>query len=719
MNVLNSTFNGEVTENPIAYNTNIFSEKSAENENLYNITSSNLQEFKNSGDRDNFEAELFFRSAGLSGEFHANLIVFYFGFSVILAIRALEILAIYQYYDVPTNFIWINIAGLGMLLLIAILALLGVNYIESIRKYLRIVYITLMGLAIAYFSLSDSLNLGKMLYISDLQTKGHSNLLYSMFMLLLINDLLFYSFLGTSIVGILGIIFPILMFFISERTDYISFLSEMVLVVVITVYLLLYSSRRDSKQKNLFKTRFEQQKIINSLGKSQLKKSENYSTRTERVFDLATYIGNLLAQVYSVLMSEKLRNEVAKSLEYLQQLKLEVLDWPIHPTTDYSRTFFFTSERANLEINLDEHCSPLPYSPSPNSSFFHIKDNMQNFQKDWNFDVFQLKSDRLFLKCARYLCNDHFMITDNLTLPVPEFSNFFTALEYVMPTQKYNNLPYHNSLHALDVLHSFMYFLNITNFCEKLLQIDLLACIVSALAHDLAHPGLDNFYHFVARSELSITYNDRSVLENMHCAELYRILSVTENNLLCKLEDRDQFYIRKTVIQLILGTDFSTYVEATGKLNALVSSQASIESFNPLHKGLLLGIGLKCADIGHFAKEREQYIEWSTRITKEYMQQDLHEKGMNLEVIGISKSESMLLISYQNFSDIYVLPIYSVWNSYLNKALEDCICNIKKNKEINFLSLSNVTTKAEIVSVVYPFGNSEEEIMMKRFNQSN
>ena len=56
---------------------------------------------------------------------------------------------------------------------------------------------------------------------------------------------------------------------------------------------------------------------------------------------------------------------------------------------------------------------------------------------------------------------------------------------------------YHNSLHGADVTQSLcVYFLNSNaeEICETTV-LDLLGIIISAMGHDLGHPGLNNNYH--------------------------------------------------------------------------------------------------------------------------------------------------------------------------------------------------------------------------------
>jgi hypothetical protein len=55
---------------------------------------------------------------------------------------------------------------------------------------------------------------------------------------------------------------------------------------------------------------------------------------------------------------------------------------------------------------------------------------------------------------------------------------------------------------------------------------------VAAVAHDVGHPGVNNAFLINIKDELAMRYNDISVLENHHCATLFRILELETCNIL-------------------------------------------------------------------------------------------------------------------------------------------------------------------------------------------
>lgn len=84
-------------------------------------------------------------------------------------------------------------------------------------------------------------------------------------------------------------------------------------------------------------------------------------------------------------------------------------------------------------------------------------------------------------------------------------------------------MPYHSNAHAADCANSFEVMLSSSG--QELHPLRLASCYLAALGHDVGHPGYNNAYMMNSRHELAVTYNDRSVLENFHAAELERLIA--------------------------------------------------------------------------------------------------------------------------------------------------------------------------------------------------
>ena len=47
-------------------------------------------------------------------------------------------------------------------------------------------------------------------------------------------------------------------------------------------------------------------------------------------------------------------------------------------------------------------------------------------------------------------------------------------------------------------------------------HVEMLASLVGAVSHDVGHTGMNNNFEIAIGSDIAITYNDVSVLENFH-----------------------------------------------------------------------------------------------------------------------------------------------------------------------------------------------------------
>jgi hypothetical protein len=131
-----------------------------------------------------------------------------------------------------------------------------------------------------------------------------------------------------------------------------------------------------------------------------------------------------------------------------------------------------------------------------------------------------------------------------------EMERFLKDLE-----EQYLANPFHNAIHGADVLSSMFWLIENTSLYRSLNYIDLLACFISSLGHDVGHLGKTNRFLVATNHEIAIRYNDISVQENMHTSIIWEILRRKECDILRGLTNVDWQIIRKSVIELILCTD--------------------------------------------------------------------------------------------------------------------------------------------------------------------
>ena len=192
---------------------------------------------------------------------------------------------------------------------------------------------------------------------------------------------------------------------------------------------------------------------------------------------------------------------------------------------------------------------------------------------DKDFHIFKFKDivgHENVLPIMGYVLLRTFGLLDSRIITTKKLDSFLRA---VNDNYKISTL-YHNSLHGADVTQTIcVYFLNsnIEEICETSV-LDLLGMIISAMGHDLGHPGLNNNFHINAGTDLAITYNDVSCLENFHTSFLFKILRKEENNILEKLSVANYKSIRKRIISQIIATDMANHGETISSLRSKLKS---------------------------------------------------------------------------------------------------------------------------------------------------
>jgi hypothetical protein len=205
---------------------------------------------------------------------------------------------------------------------------------------------------------------------------------------------------------------------------------------------------------------------------------------------------------------------------------------------------------------------------------------------------------------------------------------------------------YHNDLHGFDVCQAAAIYLTHTNLVELLFlnDHDILAFILSAVVHDLGHPGLTNNYQINSCSDLALIYNDKSVLESYHVSEAFKIMRNPECNILQGMDQYEYRRVRKRMIEAILSTDMINHAKVQSLVkNRLVvnnikqgSNQEKIVNKNSNtffeDQQEILNFLIHTADISHNSRSFEISQKWTGLLMEEFWRQGDLETKMNLPV---------------------------------------------------------------------------------------
>ena len=81
----------------------------------------------------------------------------------------------------------------------------------------------------------------------------------------------------------------------------------------------------------------------------------------------------------------------------------------------------------------------------------------------------------------------------------------------------------------------------------------------AASIHDFDHPGVNNNFLIATNDKWAMLYNDKSVLENHHCAAAFDVLMQPENNFLGGVDKKVFKTFRASVVDLVLVTDLAQH----------------------------------------------------------------------------------------------------------------------------------------------------------------
>ena len=292
---------------------------------------------------------------------------------------------------------------------------------------------------------------------------------------------------------------------------------------------------------------------------------------------------------------------------------------------------------------------------------------------DKEFDIFELKQivgQNNVLPVMGGVILEAFGLKNEKIINVNKLEAFLNSVSsQYLPTTLY-----HNNMHGADVCQSVcLYFLN--SNAEKILQttvLDLLSILIASLGHDLGHPGLNNNFHINARTDLALTYNDSSCLENFHCSKLFNILKKDETNILEVLSVDEFKDIRKRMISEILATDmfFHKKIIETTKSKAHQIKQDKFEFINNDKDSIkaeqqnFLDYFIHAADLGHNSKLFKISIKWVELLSKEFWLQGDKEKSLGISVSFLCDRLSTNVPKGQvNFLTAFILPTFSLMTS--------------------------------------------------------
>uniref|UniRef100_A0A8C8C0B4 Phosphodiesterase n=1 Tax=Oncorhynchus tshawytscha TaxID=74940 RepID=A0A8C8C0B4_ONCTS len=353
------------------------------------------------------------------------------------------------------------------------------------------------------------------------------------------------------------------------------------------------------------------------------------------------------------------------------------------PTGSSSALSQFTGHDGNTHPYHAQHLIWPPFGEFRLDPLLENHDDLMEKINSWNFQIFDLmdrtggKTGRI-LSYVTYTLFQDTCLFEMFKIPVREFMSYFCALE-----NGYRDIPYHNRVHATDVLHAVWYlttrpvpgFQQIHNdgispgrvsyassksssisddnygcLAWNIPALELMALYVAAAMHDYDHPGRTNAFLVATNAAQAVLYNDRSVLENHHAASAWSLyLSQPEFNFLANLDHVEFKRFRFLVIEAILATDLKKHFDFLAEFNSKVNDVNSpgIDWTNENDRLLVCQVCIKLADINGPAKGRDLHLKWTEGIVNEFYEQGDEEATLGLPISPFMDRSSPQLAKLQ------------------------------------------------------------------------
>ena len=302
----------------------------------------------------------------------------------------------------------------------------------------------------------------------------------------------------------------------------------------------------------------------------------------------------------------------------------------------------------------------------------------------WDFDVFVIDNKDI----TPYVVRMFYELGLLEVIDVFKLRRFIAEVENI-----YRDNPYHCFKHAVDVTHTTYLYILLVRESVDMTQLEMFSLLVAALVHDMDHPGVTNAYLIATRDPLALTYNDESVLENLHLERFFSLCHNNEDaNILSGFDEDTYRRVRRSIIACVLHTDMAHHFTLVSRLNeivALTKTNNTIITGSPIKQNvkcggggnpdkdsvsigsaassfktdderqLMMNIILHCADISNAVKPNALYVKWASRVLEEFFNQGDRERSKGLPISPMMDRESTsTALSQINFIEFVIAPLY-------------------------------------------------------------
>jgi high affinity cGMP-specific 3',5'-cyclic phosphodiesterase 9 len=278
-----------------------------------------------------------------------------------------------------------------------------------------------------------------------------------------------------------------------------------------------------------------------------------------------------------------------------------------------------------------------------------------------------------------FLFQDSGLLDPSLTLTSPSrLTRFLSAVSLSYPRPN----PFHNFTHAFVVVQTIYALLSMVPKTSlfQFSPLQLFALFVSAIGHDVDHPGTTNFYHNKYQTCLAVMHPGSTYHVELHHAScVLQLLYSDATTPFLNPQSEEAHQIEQMVVQWIIKTDLGQHKEFMETL-----SRTPIPSTETLAIVLL-----KAADVSNELRPRNIAQNWVERLRDEFQKQGDQEREWEGKVLSVPTGmfdrtydkkfgKNGMAESQVGFIEFILKPMF-VWMAEKETAWKGCVPLIEEN----------------------------------------
>lgn len=319
-----------------------------------------------------------------------------------------------------------------------------------------------------------------------------------------------------------------------------------------------------------------------------------------------------------------------------------------------------------------------------------------------DFDIFSLDSVTKE-KAPIFVANEIVKGLSIVSTPKVDKKTLSQFIDAAVAGYSRKNAVYHNDLHGADVMQTVFTMLTRGNYQKKMVldDVSMFAILIGSLCHDLRHTGQNNLFHVNTKSEIALRFNNISVLENYHIANIFELTKNDKLNIFKNFNEDEYKLIKKRIHDGIIATDMANHnrvidsikelkieydiEEKKGDISSIFTKEKNPDKVLELQQ-TLLNMLIHTADISNPGKPDNISAKWTEKVYEEFFRQGDLEKKMGIAVSAMCDRDvtnvNKCMIGFINF---IVMPTIDLLHSILPEIpeySENIRQNLKKHESL-------------------------------------